>query len=354
MSTPPASRPGPPRTSARLRSPAEVVASLPLTLGFTPAESLVLLCLHEPRGRLGLTLRLDLPDPSQEQRLVADVVSRFERAQATRLLVVVYSDQPDVDGGRAWESLVAALARDCPVVDALLVRDGRFWSYLCDQARCCPPEGRPVDAGGGASGVQLLAAEQVLEGRAPLPSREALAASLQGPSAGGPEADRCVDAVEAREERRAERGWLWTRTETLARWDAVLGRWSDGRRDLSDAAAADLATSLTEVHVRDTIAGAALDEPAVVLALLAELARRTPDAWATQVCALYGWVAYCQGGGAAVSIALERALACDPACTLAGLLLALLDEQVSPEVVRRITRDATSLLGQDPGLEAAG
>jgi hypothetical protein len=51
------------------------------------------------------------------------------------------------------------------------VREGRWWSYLCE-GDCCPASGTPVPIG--APTVQRVAAEQALRGRGPLADRAAL------------------------------------------------------------------------------------------------------------------------------------------------------------------------------------
>lgn len=35
-------------------------------------------------------------------------------------------------------------ALDVPVLEALCISDGRYWSYCCPDDRCCPPEGSPL------------------------------------------------------------------------------------------------------------------------------------------------------------------------------------------------------------------
>jgi hypothetical protein len=58
-------------------------------------------------------------------------------------------------------------------LDVLFVADSRWWSFLCDRATCCPPEGSPVDAGASA-----IAALSAYSGLAVLPNRATLAAGL--------------------------------------------------------------------------------------------------------------------------------------------------------------------------------
>ena len=165
-----------------------MVASLPHWLGYVPSESIVVACCHEPRGRVGLTLRLDLPATRHEQDLVEELVQRVVHQQPTRVLLAVYTDERDDGDVLARQELVdelcSRLRDELPglrVTEAALVRGGRFWSYLCSDPRCCPPHGTPVDDAEDDPMVRLLAAEQVLRGQVVQPDREALARSLAGP-----------------------------------------------------------------------------------------------------------------------------------------------------------------------------
>jgi hypothetical protein len=72
--------------------------------------------------------------------------------------------------------------------------------------------------------------------------------------------------------------------------------------------------------------------------VLLDLMRRTPAPYDAPVCTLFAWQSYCDGGGAEVTIALERALRSDPTYSLALLLVQVLDGQVPPATVREITR----------------
>lgn len=300
---------------ARLTTPAQMVASLPIWLGFVPTESLVVMCCHEPRGRLGLTMRMDLPDVADERALVEDVLARIAHEKASRVVLAVYTDEPD-GTTRARSAMAQALRRGLrhlTVTELVLVRQGRFWSYLCDVPTCCPPEGTPVDAAAHESPLLLLKAEQALEGRALLPDRAALEQSLAGPTflAAEQARQRCLSAI--------------GREQELISWEDALDRWPG---PLTDDEAADLAISLGDKALRDAL-GMRVDS-ASLLPLLEELCRRTPEPFDAPICTLFAWIAYQAGGGAVVSIALERALGTDPDYRLAQLLQEAVLAQVAP------------------------
>lgn len=333
-------------TVTRLTTPAQMVASLPLWLGYVPTESLVVACCHEPRGRVGLTLRFDLPRSLHEQDLVEEVVRRVVHQLPTRVLVAVYTQAAD-GRARARQPLVDELCdqlqEELPglvVTEAVLVRDARFWSYLCQDPRCCPAEGTPVDTGAHDPVVALLQAEQVLRGQVVLPDRDALERTLAAPGLLEAEASRqaCAEALadHARWRDRDLRSWR-------ERW---LTRWSDHAQEVLDgagapdlAAAAALATSLEDVLLRDTLV--AEHEPEQLLPLVRRVARLTAPPFDAGVCTVLAWLSYCDGGGAEVTIALERAQQTDPAYSLANLLAEVVHGQVPPVEVRRISREAS-------------
>lgn len=330
---------------ARLTTPAEMVASVPLTLGFVPTESLVVLCCHEPRGRVGLSLRFDLPPRALEPALASDVAMRVRYEGATRVVLAVYTEQRE-SGARVRLALVNALRRslkDVVITEAVLVRSGRFWSYLCDRPLCCPPEGTPVGDAAGSASVRLLAAETVLEGSAVLPDRAALVASLAGPveEAAALAGRRCEAAAGSLADAIEHSGIAVARADSLASWAAALQRWVTPPGELGDREAAVLAVSLAEVLTRDILAGRVDALQAPMLTLLEQLCRRTPAPYDAPVCTLYAWLTYAQGGGARVGIALDRALRSDPDYPMAQLLDLAQRQQVSPQRIREI-REATS------------
>jgi hypothetical protein len=330
------------QTIARLTSPAQLVAALPHWLGFQPAESLVVLCLHEPRGRLGLTMRYDLPARQHEPELVAEVLVRVRHERATRVALVVLTEDPAPRvRGDLVDALVAGVA-PLPVTDGVLVRGDRFWSYLCTQERCCPAAGTPVRSGAMTRSVQLLAAETVLSGRPVLPSRRELEALLAPPSflASSAAAQRLEDAGTEHGCALFEQGLEPFRRRCVDRWRAVLDRWSVPPARLDDQEAAELVVALDDVIVRDQVAAWSAGRSEPLQGLLQELCRRTPPPYDAPVCTLFAWVTYAAGAGAMTTIALDRALSCEPEYPLAVLLAEALQRQVPPAQIRKVMQSS--------------
>ena len=96
---------------------------------------------------------------------------------------------------------------------------------------------------------------------------------------------------------------------------------------------------LHDTRTRDEVMTLVLDhDPAVLVALFSEMARRTDDIGAAPVCTVLAWAAYADGSGALASIAVDRALRCQPGYRMALLVLDGLNGMVSPSTVQRISR----------------
>jgi hypothetical protein len=299
-----------------LTSPADIVAAVPHLCGFVPTESLVAVSLR--RKRIGLTLRVDLPPDEAAD----EVAARLAHDGADGVVLVVYS----TEGRRA--SLVARLTeavelRGMTLLEALLVRDGRWTSYLCSSPQCCPPEGTPV-----GPPPSLLAASTAYDGRAVLRDRDELVASLQPAAASGEELDAALAAW------LAERQRLGTPAMQRRSADAFRAALRDRPSDLSG-----LTVSLQDVRVRDEIATLALDDAESLLALLLAMAGASTAPYDVPVCTLVALVAWVRGDGALANVALDRALDGDPDYGMAQLLRAGLDGQLPPKDVRRWLRE---------------
>jgi hypothetical protein len=153
--------------------PADLIASVWYTLGFRPLNSLVLVALHGPRGRVGSMLRIDLTPSWFGPAGVAQVLDAAIEA-LTGPSAQAFGGPPgpgdeqggsEVDGPYPARVVALVAAQDAlavpspPVVRALpsrILRAGiwlydvigitptAFRSLLCPNDTCCPPEGRSL------------------------------------------------------------------------------------------------------------------------------------------------------------------------------------------------------------------
>lgn len=369
-----------------VRSPADMVAAVPYLLGFHPADSVVVVAV---RGRrVVFAARGDLPapgaDPGPAARHLAQVVAQQDADAAT---VVGYGPAARVTGvvDAIGDALTAA---GLVVLDALRVTEGRWFSYLCVEPSCCPPEGTPYDPA-----ASQVSAAAVFAGQVALPDRAALAAQvspLDGPvrlamrratgrarlrlaaltgrrstpSAGSPAGGLPADSSRAGAEppvpadgagpegessvpvggpgsggkSQVPAGGAGSggepravRTAGTAAVRAAFRRQRRGER-LDDDEMAWLTVLLTHVAVRDH-AWSRTDGRDEDISLWTDVLRRAePDLIAAPGC-LLAFAAWRSGHGALAAVALERVLSAHPGYSLAVLLDEALRRGVAPSAL---------------------
>jgi len=264
------------------RQAVDVLGFVPHTLGFLPSDSVVLLSLSG--GRLGATLRLDLPGIGDNCHLdlFADTAADYLRSDedADSSLLILYTNHAWRTPDRPPHSaLVVGLGRSLAAV-GLPVRSGwtvgtEHWRELyCADTTCCPLPGRPVSQ----IRDSALNAELVYNGSTYAASAaEAAAGPVPATSLGeNPAAGSVRDAAEAERQstasfpaapgptaiqREADQlaeglAGSWTSPSfyfhTLRRWEDSLTANQTG--SMTAQAQAFLLASLTENAVRDAIA----------------------------------------------------------------------------------------------------
>jgi hypothetical protein len=241
---------------------------------------------------------------------------------------------PDLPHRPLVHEVTVALHRDrIPVREALLVGDGRWWSYDCPAVCCHPANGTPLP-----EGTSPLAAASVAAGVAVADSREALAARiapLDGP-------DRASMAAAARRvAAEASARVLAVGRDVVAEesWAAVRAGLAHCRAGtaLSNAALARILWGLRDTAVRDRALQLALaDDDAAVDSLWTECTRRAPRRYVPAPATLLAVGAWLRGDGAMAGVALERARAADRGYRLARLLGQALAACLPPAELRAL------------------
>lgn len=374
-----------PEHQVTLRTPAELADALPYLLGYRPEDSIVLVALHDRggRGRFGGRARLGIPPnksdwPSAARQLAHGLITGSERRGAKPEQMVAFLCQEPAAGEsgrevmRRLQPLAQKLRTECgrldvPVIEALCISGGRFWSYCCPTDGCCPDEGLPM----GLPGTSVLAAAAAYAGiqvrgslrelRTRLLPWEASAAQQQEAAldaAGMALVPRILD-----EESRAA-----VAEETLELAEHVMRRFAaapviagvvpaDLRDDqlLSDEEAASLILGLQDRATRDRAAEwMEGDEAGPALRLWRALARRCVGPYGEHAAApltLAGWVAWSIDDGLEAREALAMALGADPDYLFARLLHQACNEGLDPESVRRCLRAERKGRGQAAAAE---
>jgi hypothetical protein len=317
----------------RLSGVRGLVAAVPQFLGFEPEQSLVLLCLTHPRGRVGPVARIDLPPPACAAALRP--VLECARRYADEVAVVCYhSDQRPA----CIDDLTAALRdRGIPVVATLSVSGGRIRDA---RSRAAMRRDRGVPLLGPDDEESLaLRSAAILTERLPLPNRQALAASIAPPN-GWDDAEVRQAVVahlhELASDLRAARSRL---TPALVRRvDAAFGAAGASYRATGSVpapAAARLIALAQDSSCRDLLiarAVAAID--AATVGLIAAVAAQCPTDYCAQWCAILAAAAYRYGDGAMAHCALDRVATAQPGHRMARLLRAAMDACLPPESLR--------------------
>ncbi|MFH8407307.1 DUF4192 family protein [Streptomyces sp. NPDC018019] len=354
-----------------LRGPAELADALPYLLGFFPDDSIVLAGLHGERGRFGSRARLGIPADRTQWPYVSDqladaLISLGEERRSRPEGIIVYLCQEPAEGENGRDVMerlrplaqwlrIACGALDVPVLDALCISNGRFWSYCCPDFRCCPATGTPMTPPG-TSVMAAAAAYAGIQVRGSLREMEARLAARTGPRAA--EQTSALDAVAHQlVPRMIQEGTATSvRAETLVHARELIRRFREDpptgsrrARDacddalLTDTEAARLIVGLQDRIARDRAAEwmEGIDaEPA--LRLWQALSRRCVGGYAEYAVAplsLAGWVAWATGDSPSARVALSRALTFDPECLFAQLLHRGINQGLDPETLRRCLRE---------------
>jgi hypothetical protein len=311
----------------RVREPADLIATIPFLLGFHPANSLVALFLRS--GRVVLSARFDLPDPSTAPAagawadlLVVPVDDLVRQHEVTGLVLAAYC--ADVERAAAVLREHQLHQTGVELLDLLLVDGERWWSLACTTG-CCPPEGSPY-----APGEHPLSAEAVWAGLVAQPDRAAVVARVAGPPpASWAALDDLAVGVEARLPAGApvaRQGALGSAVvAALAALDGPSG--SGGQADGPTAAPPDddtclaLALLVREAVVRDVACAlVSRADAARHVALWQEVVAHVPPYLALGPLGVLGVAAWADGNGTLLNACCERLEALDPGYPMGRLL----------------------------------
>jgi hypothetical protein len=323
----------------RIGSATGVLAAVPHLLGFYPDRSLVVLGLGGPRDEVMLAFRYDLPDPPDPE-LATDIAEHacevLSRQQVAAAIVIGYGS---AELAAAAVDLVVAALLDVGVAvrEALRAQGGRYWSALCRDPACCPPDGHPYDPGAHPAAAALSGA-----GLDAFPDRAALARTLQPE----PGSARQIRQATSRALRRIDRLLISAvqagrdPVQALARAGQstvgeAIGRYRAGGRITDDGRLAFLAVCCADLRVRDD-AWARMDPEhrQAHRRLWADVVTAAAAEFVPAPAALLAFTAWQCGEGALANVALERALAADPEYSLALLLAQAIQSGLPPSAAR--------------------
>lgn len=327
------------KVQLRAGTPDAVLAVVPHLLGFYPGRSLVVLGLGD-KGRVMITFRYDLPEPADGEA-AADIAGHaayvLSRERLSEAMLVGYGPEPLV------MPVVTSTARRMAnsgirLPEVLRADAGRYWSLLCADPACCPPDGRSYDPGSHPAAAAMTEA-----GLSAYPDREALERTLQRPAGSADLVARATNLAQARLAGVVSQG------EADGHRDPKLRVARIGRKEIQRAirvyrsggsiARVDrlawLAVLLADLRVRDD--AWARMHPAYShqhCRLWADVLRSAARAYAPAPASLLAFTAWQAGNGALATMALDRALTAKPEYSMARLLADAIEAALPPTAAR--------------------
>lgn len=322
-----------------IRTPADLIAAVPYLLGYHPAESVTLVGLTGRQVEFGACYDLPPPDCGEDEaRDAAAVVAETVARQKAAAVVIVGFGPADRVTPAVLRLTQALQTCGVRVDDAMRVTDGRWWSYLCDDPRCCSPDGTPC-----LPPDSVIAAEATFAGHVALPSRKELVAQVAPVDGAAREAmvaaterarrrftDLLADDLLAEDRDAGRFGRIIRRAGRTAVRDAER-RYRAGRT-LTDDEVAWLGALLIDKAVEDY----ALDRAGAEewrIRLWTDVLRRVEPAYVPAPACLLSFAAWRSGRGALARVAVDRALSQEPQHQLAGMLHSMLGYGLSPHMV---------------------
>ena len=330
-----------PQLRVRVGSPTSLIAVVPGLLGFDPGRSIVIIGTEPSNGQVRVTLRYDVPDPRQPRvatALAGHAVSLLAPQGVRTVFAVGYGTDAEV-APVATALRERAAEAGITVTEALRVENRRYWSYVCADPGCCPPEGTPFD-------VRRHPAARALRnaGCRVLAGRDALAATLaaQGGQQGAQmrratketlaQVARCVTRLHC-SNMAASAPRLTAAVGQVAVSDAIR-RYREGTTVPAEHAAL-LTVALGQLRVRDDAWARMVPEYRDAhLRLWTDLTRLARPGYVAAPASLLAFCAWQAGDGALANVALDRALEDNPRYSMALLLREALDAGAPPSMAR--------------------
>ncbi|ONK10755.1 DUF4192 domain-containing protein [Streptomyces sp. MP131-18] len=357
----------------RLRGAGDVADALPYLLGHDPDNSVVIIGVHRPHGRLLGRVYSGIPSHPAGWRETAEAMASCLVEESTKrngaapdAALVCLCQAPAADGrGHDVKERLRPLAQllrtscgalDVPVVEALCLSGGRYWSYCCATDDCCPPAGNELPRAGSSPMAAAAAYAGIQVRTSPDRQRERLAPLAGDAAARQVRAFDAASAALIRPMLGASGDVAAVRAATLELAERVIARFRrapaaidevspDARDDalITSEEAARLILGLQDRVARD-FAGEWMEgaEAPAALRLWRALARRCVGEFAEHAApplTLAGWVAWSTGDLSGAQAALARALETDPEYTFARLLFQAYREGADPEGLRRCMRE---------------
>ncbi|MCW2818800.1 MAG: hypothetical protein JWR42_1587 [Marmoricola sp.] len=312
------------------RNGTDLVAMVPVVIGFHPSDSVVLLTFG-PAGRT-FHARVDLPVVREEQAEVAEMLLAPVLLHGVgTVAVLIYTDDVEAAASQTEVLVSRLLEEGVGVVDVIRVGDERWWSVGEDGP------GTAYDLGS-----HRFTARHVFAGHRVHRDRAELADTLVGTD----DVDATAVALAATRfaDHLTHAALGPDRTDgtaavdvflcTEARWlQRRLRAWVAGQDPVGATDAGRLLVLASLVPTRD-VAWAEIDRAGSCahVDLWSDLVRRAPRDLLPGACSLLAFAAWQRGDGALAWCAVDRCLEADPDYSMAHLVAELLGAAAPPDV----------------------
>jgi hypothetical protein len=293
------------------RTPEDVLALVPVLLGFVPRDSLAMLTFGAGHP---FHARLDLPtDPDDLPAAVDQLLAPARQHRVRCAVFVVYTDDAALALLAARELDDAFTAAGIEVLESLRADGERWWPAVPIWSGI-PPEGVPYDLA-----THPFSAQAVLDGRVLHGSREELRATLQTDAR---LVTGVVGALAEVADDPPEPGWV----------EDLVGRHCCDGTVPTDHEVARLLRGLLDGEVRDAaIAGLSRATARDHVGFWTDVVRRSPEPLLPGAAAILALAAWQAGHGALAWCALDRCAEVDEDHPLAGLMAQVLTRALPPQ-----------------------
>lgn len=295
------------------RTPEDILAAVPVVLGFQPQDSLVVMTFG---GTSPFHARVDLPPPDDAPAVLSMLLAPARRQRVRGAVIVAYTDDHRTARCVARHVANGFRREGIEILDLLRAHEGRW--FTLNGRSGVPPHGVPYDEVHHPFLAQAVFSGQVIHG-----SRAELVALLD------PVADR-VARVAAR-----VGGAVPCDAEEVAL--LVATHLADG--SFPDEDLARLLPALGDPPVRDAAwTGMTRESSSRHVRLWTDAVQRAPAELVPGVAAVLAFAAWLSGNGALAWCAIDRCRAVEPRHSLADVVAGLLTRAVSPDTWEEVVR----------------
>lgn len=291
------------------RDPEDLVAFVPLAVGFTPHDSVVMLTFGGPRP---FHARVDLPKDADDVGDLATALLDPALKHAVRSVVfVLYGDDTFVADDTAWTLDETFRAAGIAVIDVLRVHDDHWYAVR---------PGAPAEAYEGVRfdiSTHPFTVQAIVEGRVTRASREDLRATLAPDHEGVASTSASLRNARPLDRRRLER---------------LVSSRMRSRTVFSDPELASVALSVAAESGREAVwKGLDRASARAAVELWSDAVRRLPGDHAASTAAVLALAAWVAGEGALAWCAVDHCRAAHPDHPVAHLVAGLLESATPPD-----------------------